>query len=85
MSNKKEWWQKPAYITALAAFLGLFAPLTASVNQYFNNKAEKQARQHEIGIKFLDRAIDPKQKAEYKESVLDFIVHMTNSDDKLHK
>lgn len=85
MDKKREWWQRPAYITAIATLLGLIAPATVALNQYFNYQSVKQTRQHEIGIKFLDRAIAPKQEAEYKESVLDFIVHMTNPEDKLHK
>jgi len=83
MKKNKDWWHEPAYIAAIAGIIALIAPLTATVNKIFESRAQLEAQQHDIGIKYLDRAIDPNQTADDKESVLDFIIAMTNSKDKI--
>ena len=79
----------PAYITALAA---LIIPGTAAIHGFFNTQLEIKKHQHQFELSqegqthkirqtYLDRAVDPQRNAQYRASILNFLLITLDDDD----
>lgn len=77
------WWRQSSHLAAVAALIAAAVPLTAAVNGFFELKQQERLQLHEIRLKYLDRAIDPTQNAEYRERVLSFLLATLDSTDPM--
>ena len=73
----------PGYITAIAAVIAALVPITATINGRYTVRLEQQKHQNQLQLSYLDRAIDPNQEPQYRESVLKFLVHTLSANDPM--
>lgn len=73
----------PKYITAIAAIIGALVPITATINGCYSVQLERQKHQNTLQLNYLDRAIDPDQEPQYRESVLKFLEHILSENDAM--
>jgi hypothetical protein len=79
------WWKQSSHLAAVAALIAATVPLTAAVNGLFQLKQQERLQLHEIRLKYLDRAIDPTQSAEYRERVLSFLLATLDPKDPMRR